>query len=75
MEVNASNRHLNISSGFVSDFHQKFFGFGCRIFRIQKQIQNVQIDSGTQVVNVWNEDVFSSLEKDRFGSFSMFDDK
>ena len=52
MEVNASNRHLNISSGFVSDFHQKFFGFGCRIFRIQKQIQNVQIDSGTQVVNV-----------------------
>ena len=55
------NIDLNISSGFVSDFHQEFFGFRCRIFWIQEEIQDIQVNSGTQVVNIWNENIFSPL--------------
>jgi hypothetical protein len=55
---------LNVGSGLVSNFHQKLLGriqiFNSAI-RIQKQIQDVQVDRGSQVVDVGDEAIFSSL--------------
>ena len=44
--------YLNIGACFVGDFHAKFS------FWVGNQIgQNVQINSGAQIVNIWQEDL------------------
>ena len=49
--------YLNISTCFISDFHAEFS------FWVWNQIgQNVQINSGTQIVNIWQENLKIILE-------------
>ena len=61
VNVKLVSTYFNVSSGFIRHLHEKLFGLSSRITGIEQQIQNVQVNGGTQVVDIRYEHVFSAL--------------